>query len=263
MGDKIMNENVDGKLSKQEKVLSLFRFLQELNKLKQKVVLRVSDYPWWRSLASLPDDPENIKIYYRDRTEDEEAEDTANNVLLSVRKREFQDCPKPDPDLEKWLEKGWSDFRQAVKRKEFIDFPLDQIKLPKQLSEDERQRINEANHTYRERFADDPERATAYETWIAKRDKWAESQKMLKQTRDLFTDLYNICTDLERDAETLELVVADGFIRDRLLPELDHPILTRRVKIRCDAKENIITSKMRMWKQNSIQLCFKACRGSI
>ncbi|MFQ8601329.1 MAG: hypothetical protein ACLSAP_12605, partial [Oscillospiraceae bacterium] len=36
------------------------------------------------------------------------------------------------------------------------------------------------------------------------------------------------------------MVVADGFIRDRMIPEIDHPILTRRVKIRHDAIENTI-----------------------
>lgn len=34
--------------------------------------------------------------------------------------------------------------------------------------------------------------------------------------------------------------MADGFIRDRRTAEIDHPILTRRVKIRHDARENII-----------------------
>ena len=38
----------------------------------------------------------------------------------------------------------------------------------------------------------------------------------------------------------MELVVADGFIRDRTISELDHPILTRRVKIRHDAIKNTI-----------------------
>ncbi|MDQ0508385.1 hypothetical protein QO008_000840 [Peptoniphilus ivorii] len=36
------------------------------------------------------------------------------------------------------------------------------------------------------------------------------------------------------------MVVADGFLRDRRLPDLNHPILTRRVKIRHDAFENTI-----------------------
>lgn len=32
-------------LSEQEKTISLFEFIKELNKLKQKVVLNIKDYP--------------------------------------------------------------------------------------------------------------------------------------------------------------------------------------------------------------------------
>ena len=57
--------------TKQEKVVSLFKFIEELNKLKQKVILRVSEYPWWSPISSFPNDSENIKVFYRDRTEEE------------------------------------------------------------------------------------------------------------------------------------------------------------------------------------------------
>ena len=59
-------------LTKEEKVVSLFEFIRELNKLKQTVVLKASDYPWYRTIDSFPEDTENINIYYRDRVEEEE-----------------------------------------------------------------------------------------------------------------------------------------------------------------------------------------------
>ena len=61
MTARIINGETKGTLTKQEKVVSLFNFIKELNKLKQKVVLNVSDYPWWRSIASFPNDEENIR----------------------------------------------------------------------------------------------------------------------------------------------------------------------------------------------------------
>ena len=51
-------------MTKQNKVISLFQYIAEL--IKQKAVLNVKNYIWHRSIASFPDDPENIKIYYRD-----------------------------------------------------------------------------------------------------------------------------------------------------------------------------------------------------
>ena len=82
---------VENTLSDQAKVISLFQFIQELNKLKQKAILNVKDYPWSFSLSDLPNDPENISLHYQDRVSDdldsEKAED--GNLILSVHKPEF------------------------------------------------------------------------------------------------------------------------------------------------------------------------------
>ena len=239
MTARIINGETKGSSTKQEKVVSLFQFIEELNKLKQKVVLNVSDYPWWRSIMSFPEDPDNIKIYYRDRVEDDEAENVTN-VLLSVHKPEFQRCPEPGDMLEEWLETGWDNYRSEVKIKEFILHPFDQKEFSTQALEDLPRRIDEEDRTYKELFSDDAERVSTYTAWAGKRNAWAEHQKVLARTRDFFLELYKICIDLERDSETLELVVADGFMRDRTISELDHPILTRRVKIHHDAIENTI-----------------------
>lgn len=239
LDDKIVTVEVKREITKQEKVLSLFKFIGELNKLKQKVVLRVSDYPWFRSISALPDDQENIKVYYRDRVEEEDTENTTD-VLLSVHKPEFQSCPVPNPCLENWLEHGWNDYRHKAIVKSFILRPLDQVLLTNEISETDKARIDKENHTYKEFFSDSENRIAAFHTWTAKRDIWAKKQKMLEDVRNFFSELYKVSIDLEREPETLELVVADGFLRDRDHPELDHPILTRRVKIRHDAAENTI-----------------------
>lgn len=237
--DKIMNGETNRKPTKQEKVVSLFKFIEELNKLKQKIVVRVSEYPWWRSVASFPDDPENIKIYYRDHVSNEETEGVSN-VLLSVHKPKFQRCPEPDSIFVEWLERGWDNYRYEAKTKDFILRTLGQQDFSVKDSQDSLQRINEENQTYKELFTDDAERVSAYTAWISKRNGWSEKQKQLEKTRNFFSELYKVCIDLERDSETLEFVVADGFIRDRMIPEIDHPILTHRVKIRHDAVENTI-----------------------
>ena len=218
MTARIINGETKGSSTKQEKVVSLFQFIEELNKLKQKVVLNVSDYPWWRSIMSFPEDPDNIKIYYRDRVEDDEAENVTN-VLLSVHKPEFQRCPEPGDMLEEWLETGWDNYRSEVKIKEFILHPFDQKEFSTQALEDLPRRIDEEDRTYKELFSDDAERVSTYTAWAGKRNAWAEHQKVLARTRDFFLELYKICIDLERDSETLELVVADGFMRDRAISE--------------------------------------------
>lgn len=226
-------------LSKQDKVVSLFKFIEELNKLKQKVVLSVSEYPWYHSIAAFPDDPENIRIYYRDRVEDEEAE-TASNILLSVHKPEFQRCPEPEQAFAEWLEQGWDNYRRELKTKELLLRPLSQLDVSELTPEERLQRVDEEANTYKELFSDNIDRVDTYTAWAITRNLWAEKQRILAQTRDFFSELYQTSIDLERDGETLELVVADGFLRDRTHPEINHPILTHRVKIRHNAIENVI-----------------------
>lgn len=46
--------------------------------------------------------------------------------------------------------------------------------------------------------------------------------------------------ELEREPDTLELISANGFIRDRETPEIIQSILTHRVKIRHDINSNTI-----------------------
>lgn len=64
--DSDKNESL-GTLSDQAKVISLFQFIQELNKLKQKAILNIKEYPWSFSLSDIPDDPKNIFVHYPDR----------------------------------------------------------------------------------------------------------------------------------------------------------------------------------------------------
>ena len=91
-------------LSEQEKTISLFEFIKELNKLKHKVVLNLRDYPWHVALSDIPVFPEYIKVCYRDRVEEES--ETADDLLLSVRKPEFEECPAPDDCFSHWLAAG-------------------------------------------------------------------------------------------------------------------------------------------------------------
>lgn len=253
----IINGEDKGNLTKQEKVISLFNFIKELNKIKQKVVLNVSDYPWWCSIASFPNDEENIRIYYRDCLEEDDVE-RASNILLSVHKPEFQRCPDPDDMFKKWLEPGWDNYRSEVKTKEVIIHSFDQIEILTQDGEDFPQligeevfsrnieeqnllqRIDKEERTYKEFFSDDAQRVSKYTSWLDKRNVWVEHQNVLAKTRDFFSELYKLYVDLERDSEILELVVADGFICDRRIAGLNHPILTRRVKIHHNAIENTI-----------------------
>lgn len=222
-------------LSDQNRVVSLFQFIRELNKLKQKAILDFNDYPWARTVSSLPDDPDNISAYYRDRVENEDLTE-GGGVLLSVHKPVFEKCPEPNAMFAEWMEPGWDSFRnnpQHIESRPRSDQDA--------LSVDTHGSNNQGKiPTEVELFADNPDRVEAYNTWLRVRSEWVERQKTILQTRNLFADLYRIYFELQRDSETMELVVGNGILCDRNNPNIRHPVLTKRVKIDYDPIANTV-----------------------
>lgn len=218
-------------LSNQNKVVSLFRFIRELNKLKQKPILDFCDYPWARTVSSFPDDPDHISVFYRDRVESEDVTE-GGSVLLSVHKPEFEPCPKPDAIFASWLKPGWDSFRHDS---QCIESRPRNGELPGHTSEE-----GQADQQEEELFTDDPDRVDAYQAWLPVRSEWVERQKIIKKTQDLFTDLYRLYFELQRDAETMELVVANGILCDKNNANIRHPVLTKRVKINYDPAANTV-----------------------
>lgn len=73
-----------------DKIISLYRYVKELCALKYTVVTDISKQYWTCFLKDIPNDSENISMYYRDSVE-EEASD--NMVLLEVRKTGISTMP--------------------------------------------------------------------------------------------------------------------------------------------------------------------------
>ncbi len=147
-------------LTQQEKAISLFEFIRELNKLKQKIVLNMKEYLLCRPLSELPDDPEHIRVFYRDRVEEDALEADHSNVLLSVKKPRFERCPAPGAALEKWLIGGWDSYGNEVQTHAFLSRKkagiIPDLSRFKDVSEEKEDL---------EWFSDDPRRVEAFEAW--------------------------------------------------------------------------------------------------
>lgn len=216
-------------LSEQEKTVSLFEFIKELNKLKQKVVLNIRDYPWHLAISDIPVFSEYINVSYRDRVEEES--ETADDLLLSIRKPEFEECPIPDELFADWLVSGWGDYHT-----EADVMPERNITSESPDTEE----LSEEDAAV-EQFEDNSERVAAYQNWQVPRTAWADRQHVIEKTRELFTDLYQLYFELQREAETEEIIVANGMFRDAQNPDIAHPVLTHRVQLEYDAMENVIS----------------------
>lgn len=204
-------------LKNSQTIISLFQYIKELHSLKYKVVTNIEEQIWYLRLDNLPDDPEHVIQYYRDRTDDNEdleseSEDEMlyESSLMEVKKPSFESCPQVPRSLIKWLEPGWGDFHSGVE-------------------------LND-----REKFFVSKIRSRNYNQWIAERDKWVQSQKLKEKTLHFFNKLYSIYTDLERDSEIIELVVGNGFLEVKENCKIKHPTLLKRLRMKFDAEENSI-----------------------
>ena len=227
-------------LTDQSKTISLFQFIRELNKLKQKEILNTKDYPWVLALSDLPNDPGNIKAFYRDHIEGEaeNADETHGSTLLSVHKPEFQQCPEPDVTFKEWLLPGWDSYRNEAQAKEFQKPQVKKKILTPSIFDHGPAESEEAQPEF---FTDNAERVKQYENWLVVRSAWSEKQKITEQTRDLFANMYRFYFELQRDSETKEIIVANGMLCDANNSEIHHPILTHRVKMEYDADCNTVS----------------------
>ena len=230
---------VDEKISTREKAASLFRYVLEVNKSWQKLIKDVSDYSYVLYIDSLPEDDENIKLYYRDRVDVDDTSSTPN-YLLAVHKPDIEKCPVPDSEIESWFKRGWDDYKSEVNIHDYKLIPLDKLTSSVKERSDFAKRVDQEQKLYKEYFEDDASRVQKYNDWLLLRNEWQKRQKLLSKTRDLFHRLRAVYNEFERDAEGNELIVADGFFRVRDDKEMDHPIITRRVKIELDVNDNTI-----------------------
>ena len=221
------------------KVVSLFQFLKELNKLKQKSILNVDKQIWYYPLSKLHADPENIELHYRDRVDVEDT--TISETLLSVKKPDFHRCPKPTNEFAEWLEAGWDDYKNNLRVKEYIERNDDAESETG--SHSETKEIQQNAVTVLEYFGDNEGRVAAFKAWEEQRDHWVEKQKTAEKTRDLFNKIYSLFFELQKESETEEIVVANGMVYDAENSEIAHPVLTHRVKIDYDPEKNVVYIK--------------------
>lgn len=208
-------------MESREKVIRLFQYIAELNKMRSKNVTDFNasnSYEWKLFLSDIPESPKWISLSYKDV----EGED-ASDVILSVRKPDLPICPAPADILKDWLHRGYDD---ALFQGELLI-----MKKPKSDRPDE---------TEFEYFGDVPERAVAFNSWLAKRNVWVEQYKDLKKVQDFFILLYGRFAQLEQMSDSIELVVSNGFLHDKNNTLFNHTILSRKVKIKFLQDDNTI-----------------------
>ncbi|MEI6846804.1 MAG: AAA domain-containing protein [Chlorobiaceae bacterium] len=203
---------------KKKRIRALYQFLREANQLRFRPVRRVEDQPRYVSINTFPEHPD-VQLY---RPVMNEGGSDVPDTLISVRRPVLTKCPAPPAILAEWLISGWDNPSINESFVEGIN------------------RTDEEGETFTEAFTDEPERVNASFEWRIQRKAWAVPEKAALRAMSVFETFYEIYSAIEKDAEQLELIVADGHLAWETVSERDsqvvinHPILLKRVELRFD-----------------------------
>ena len=191
-----------------DKVTHLYEYIRELNKLRSKNITdfyRENSYEWKLVLSDIPVVSKWVSSY------DPSVEYNPSRPILSIRKpdlhRDLPKCPEPDASFKKLLNEKYD---EATFCGELLKSDLEDL----------------------EKVANDNVKLTkAYNQWLDRRKKWVDCYKELKKIEQFFLMLYREYAQLDKMSDSIELVVADGFVYDQNDPEFHHPILSHKVRI--------------------------------
>jgi very-short-patch-repair endonuclease len=199
-----------------ERLVQTFRFLKELNELRNPVPRDMSGYTEVLKLDAWPVHP-CIVVRRGDRQEevDEENGEPGLEPLIRIQRASLTVCPKPPEALEGWLKPGWSSVEAeaaVLQSRNFPDKDKGSVTVP---------------------FAADENRVAALNAWIDVRAKWVIAERPAVASRQLFERIHALWTTMQREGGRVELVLAEGmlgvtehFIR--------HPVLIQRINLEFD-----------------------------
>lgn len=194
----------------------VFRFLKELNQLRNPVPRDLSGYSEVMRLDSWPIHP-LIVIRRGDRHEEDYEPSGAAELepLVRIRRANLTPCPKPPETLDGWLKPGWQAARAEVEVLASRNFP------------------NKETGSITVQFEEGEKRVAALEAWTAARARWATAERPAIAARELFERVHALWTTMQREGDRVELVLADGMLN---VPEhsIRHPVLLQRVNLEFD-----------------------------
>ena len=191
----------------------IFRYLQELHRVKTPPIVDLEKYQWGLRLEALP----NYETIQRGhafgnlRTLKEGAELHDGNFLFKVGRPKETECPPPSVVIEQWLKPGWQCATAEPQVHE--------------------QRRSKATGK-QEDFDASIERVLALEDWQATRNEWAASEKHVQRALGVFSNLFDLWGRFARESEKYQLLLADGILSlDGPEGRIRHPILLQRVQL--------------------------------
>ena len=200
-------------MDKRGNIIALYQYIAEVVKSIKTEKKDIHNEEWWYFLEDLPK-YSGITLNYLDNKNN-----LANQKILQVEKLPFLEPLAIDKELLEWISGDWGDYKSPIK--------LLSEKITKENDASKVVNISKKEKEILEKLLKD-------------RKLWVEEQKKIEVVRNLFDTLYNKYLVLDRDSDTLELVVANGLVK---VPNEDicYPILLKKVNFSIDTEKNIIS----------------------
>ena len=200
-------------MNKRESIIALYQYIAEVIKSLKIEKKDIHNEEWYYFLENLPKHS-GITFNYLD------SKNTLSyQKILQVEKLPFLKPLAIDKELLEWISGDWGDYKSSVKL----------------LSE----KIIKENNSLKVANIPD-EKKEILEKLLKNRQSWIEDQKKIETVRKLFDILYSKYLSLDRDSDTLELLVGNGIVK---VPNEDiyYPVLLKKVNFSLDAERNLIT----------------------
>jgi len=193
------------------KIARVFRYLLEMHRIKTPPVVHTDGYDWNLDLESVIHLPGVVRGEVH-------TDSSAEGILLRVGRPEETECPRPSVVFENWLKPGWDDASSE----------------PEVLST--RQIKSGGVDGGTESFDDSEERVDAFEDWLEQRSSWANAERNVAASLQLFSELFELSGKFARESEKYQLFLTDGIlVFESESGPVSHPLLLKRIVLDFDA----------------------------
>ncbi|MHC4447768.1 MAG: AAA domain-containing protein [Planctomycetota bacterium] len=195
------------------RITRVFKYLQELHRVKTPPTVHLDRYAWRFDLDALPSYSTVqrgsllSKLDLHGRRDDPQSGD----FIVKVARPQETECPPPSVIIQQWLHPGW-----------------DEPGAEPQVFAKRRSKSSGRE----ESFEDSRDRVTALEQWLDIRRQWAVSEKKVTDALDIFSSLFDLWGRFARESEKYQLYVGDGIlVMERPEGAIWHPLLLQRVNL--------------------------------
>ena len=200
-------------MDKRGNIIALYQYIAEVVKSIKTEKKDIHNEEWCYFLEDLPK-YSGVTLNYLDNKNN-----LANQKILQVEKLPFLEPLAIDKELLEWISGDWADHKSPIK-----------LLSEKIIKENDASKVVNISKKEKE----------ILDKLLKDRKLWVEEQKKIEVVRNLFDTLYNKYLILDRDSDSLELVLANGLVK---VPNEDicYPILLKKVNFTVDTEKNIIS----------------------